>query len=240
MGKPSATTDCSLWPRTPPTPLDSRVERSGHQPRRANRTFLRLVQRSQGEAFQGEGPVWENTRPRACQGRHNRSKALTPGHYLRGFMDFCPQPAELNQAAKTHRDPEDMHSANDARTNELAGRSWTRLVTDATLESGVAAQALRFVPRHSRGRRARSDHLHPWFRRCGDGAGLVHRATPRCEVAIRAARNVRSRGRRAAAARPLPSRSRTGRDADGSSGRGQARRRPSRRAVQQRRAQLVP
>ena len=125
------------------------------------------------------------------------------------------------------RPPLRYHSATHAPINELAGRSWTRLVTDATLESGVAAQALRFVQRHARGRRARSDHLHPWFHRCGDGAGLVHRATQWCEVAIRAARNVRSRGRRAAAARLLPSRSRARRDADGRSGCGQARRRIS-------------
>ena len=119
-------------------------------------------------------------------------RALDPGEVAKRGADL---------PLMSMRGPAQVSSANHAGTNELAGQSWTRFVTDAKLESGVAAQALRFVPRHARRRRARSDHVHPWFRRCGDGAGLVHRATPRCEVAIRAARNVRSRGRRAAAAR---------------------------------------
>jgi hypothetical protein len=33
------------------------------------------------------------------------------------------------------------------------------------------------VSRHARGRRARSDHLYPWFRRCGDGTSLVSQSS---------------------------------------------------------------
>src|SRR5215213_4207753 len=106
-------------------------------------------------------------------------RALDPGEVTKRRADDAVDVDE--------RPPLKYPSANGARTNELAGRSWTRLVTDATLESGVAAEALRFVPRHARGRRARSDHLCPWFRRRRDGTGLVHRATRRCEVANPAA-----------------------------------------------------
>jgi hypothetical protein len=125
---------------------DARRRRTGAVNARQDTTIEQIGQRTFEAPYCGR---------RALVAPAALGRALDPGEVTKPGADDA---VDVDESP-----PRKYPSANNARTNELGVRSWTRLVTDATLEFDVAAQALRFVPGRSRGRRARSDYLSPWF-----------------------------------------------------------------------------